>query len=58
MASLEDQPTEVLVQLAEKLKDRRNKLYPQEALITDHSYDRDQDLFANKEEASGIVSEE
>lgn len=27
MASLENQPTEVLVRLAEKLKDRRNRLY-------------------------------
>lgn len=28
LASLENQPTDVLVQLAEKLKERRNKLYP------------------------------
>ena len=29
-AQLENQPTEILVQLAEKLKDRRSKLYPEE----------------------------
>ena len=32
-AQLEDQPTEILVQLAEKLKDRRSKLYPEEQFM-------------------------
>ena len=29
-AQLENQPTDILVSLAEKLKDRRSKLYPEE----------------------------
>ena len=32
-AQLENQPTEILVQLAEKLKDRRSKLYPEEQFM-------------------------
>ena len=32
-AQLENQPTEILVQLAEKLKDRRAKLYPEEQFM-------------------------
>lgn len=58
LASLENQPTEVLVQLAEKLKERRNKLYPQEVLMTDQSYE--QDLFADglkDGESAGLISQ-
>ena len=43
------------MQLAEKLKDRRNRLYPQEVLLTENSYERD--FFADKEERSGVLSE-
>jgi len=32
-AQLENQPTDVLVSLAEKLKDRRSKLYPEEQFM-------------------------
>ena len=32
-AQLENQPTDILVQLAEKLKDRRAKLYPEEQFM-------------------------
>jgi hypothetical protein len=49
MASLENQPTEVLVKLAGLLKDRRNNLYPQEVIHTDNSYE--QDLFAERRQA-------
>lgn len=31
-AVLEDQPTEILIELANKLKDRRNKIYQEEVL--------------------------
>lgn len=58
LASLENQPTDVLVQLAEKLKERRNKLYPQEVLMTDNSYE--QDLFADgikDENSAGLISQ-
>ena len=32
-AQLENQPTEVLYQLADKLKERRTKLYPEEKML-------------------------
>ena len=32
-AQLENQPTEVLYQLADKLKERRKKLYPEEKML-------------------------
>ena len=32
-AQLENQPTDILVSLAEKLKDRRSKLYPEEQFM-------------------------
>ena len=34
-AQLENQPTEVLYQLADKLKERRNKLYPEEKMMNE-----------------------
>lgn len=54
--SLENQPTEVLVHLAEKLKDRRNKIYPSDVLLTDNSYEKD--LFNEKDKMSGEGSQE
>ena len=53
LASLENQPTDVLVQLAEKLKERRNKLYPQEVMVTDDSYEKDMFNDGSKQENSG-----
>ena len=54
MASLENQPTEVLVRLANLLKERRNKLYPQDIINTDNSYE--QDLFADNKISSKDLS--
>ena len=34
-AQLQDQPTEVLYQLADKLKERRTKLYPEEKMLNE-----------------------
>ena len=34
-AQLYDQPTEVLYQLADKLKERRTKLYPEEKMLNE-----------------------
>lgn len=52
MASLENQPTEVLVQLADKLKDRRNKLYPQDMQASENSYEPA--VFAHKNEPASL----
>ena len=41
----------MLVHLAEKLKDRRNKIYPSDILLTDNSYEKD--LFNEKDEMTG-----
>ena len=34
-AQLENQPTEILYQLADKLKERRTKLYPEEKMLNE-----------------------
>ena len=56
MASLADQPTDILVKLAEKLKDRRNNLYPQEDLM-DREDSFDPDVFHGDDVTHNLGSE-
>jgi len=56
MASLADQPTDILVKLAEKLKERRNNLYPQEDLM-DREDSFDPDVFHDDDATHNLGSE-
>ena len=48
-AQLENQPTEILYQLADKLKERRTKLYPEEKMLNDGASSNSQMGFEDEE---------
>ena len=53
-AQLENQPTEILYQLADRLKERRTKLYPEEKILDGGSSGQ---LGLDEEEGMGLESD-
>ncbi len=54
-AQLENQPTEILYQLADRLKERRTKLYPEENILDGGSSGQ---LGLDEEEGMGLESDQ